>query len=147
MHGTWKTTGGGSGPLLAVAAVIGAAVLAGSGVLAAAVTALTEILEILLFCGLGTVAAVIAAVVLIWRRHARHAPVQEQIAAFRQARQANPAVQGPAAAAPAQHVHLHYHAAPAQPAHFPALPPRAAVPGIVLRPGSGQSRPGSREAS
>ncbi len=108
-HGTWTTTGGGSRWPVAVAAIIGAALLIGSGALATAVTAITNFLLVLLLCVLAAVVIIAAVALLVWRRHGGSGvPVPEQIASFQEAHQVR-ATQRPAVAAPAQHWHLHFH--------------------------------------
>lgn len=107
-RGTWQTTDDSRGTL-GLAAVIGAAVLIGSGAFATAVAALTDLLEIVLACTVAAVLIVAVAAVLIWRRYGhRPAPVREQVAAYREARQVR-AVQQSAIAAPAPQVHFHFH--------------------------------------
>jgi len=121
MQGTWKTNGdGGKGALVLAGAAIGVVVLLGSGAATAAVTALTGLLEMVLFCALAAVAVVIAAAVLIWRKYGRAtAPVPEQFAAFHQAQQVRAAGKRPAIA-PVQHWHVHFHGEQ-QPESVPAV--------------------------
>ena len=117
MNGTWKTTGG-SGGGTALVAIIGAALLIGSGALTAAVAALTDLVMIVLACGVAAVVIVTIAAVVIWRRYGhRTAPALEQYAAFHAARETErlrAVPQRQQIAAPAAQLHLHYHAAPGQ---------------------------------
>jgi hypothetical protein len=116
MNGTWKTTGG-SGGGTALVAIIGVALLIGSGVLTAAVAAVTELLVIVLVCAVAAVVIVTIAGVLIWRKYGhRTAPALEQYAAFHAARETERlrAVPQRQQIAADRVLHLHYHAAPGQ---------------------------------
>ena len=104
----------GSGATVAAVA-IGAAVLIGSGALAAAVAAVTELLMIVLACGVAAVVIVTVAAVLLWRRYGYQPPsVPEQRAAaaeFRDAERLRAMQRRPLRqiTAPAPQFHLHFH--------------------------------------
>jgi hypothetical protein len=128
VNGTWKTTGGG-GAGLGVLVLGGLGALAiGTGTVTAVATDLTNMIEVALACAAGVVLIVATAVVLVWRKSGRRpgempAPMREQIAAFHVAREAErlrAVPQRQQIAAPAQHLHYHYHAAPEQPEEMPA---------------------------
>jgi protein-S-isoprenylcysteine O-methyltransferase Ste14 len=120
VNGTWKTTGTGGSALVPVA-VIAAVLLAGSGALTTLAAALTSLAEIVLACVAAVVAAAAAAVVVVWRRHGRQLPpLPEQVAAYRSEQRLRAGPQRPQIAAPAQHVHFHFHGT-AQPEGVPVL--------------------------
>ena len=115
----------------AVAAVIIGALLIGSGALTAAVAALTDLVMIVLACGGAAGVIVTTAGVLAWQKYGRGlAPIPDQLAAFRAAREFEAAAhlramqQRPARQieAPAQqHFHLHLHGTTPQPEDMPVV--------------------------
>jgi hypothetical protein len=118
MQGTWKTTGGSGKAVAGVAGGIIAIALLSTGALTAAVTAITDLLTIVLVSFLGAVVILSAAAVLLWRKYGHHQPpVPGQITAFHEARQV-PAAKRPAVAGP--QLHLHFHGT-AQPEGVPAV--------------------------
>ena len=128
MNGTWKTTGGG-GAGLGVLVLGGLGALAiGTGTVTAVATDLTNMIEIALACVVAAVAIVTTAIVLVYRKSGRRPGempehMREHIAMVHAAREAErlAAVSRRQIAAPEQHLHYHWHAAPGEPEEMPAV--------------------------
>jgi len=109
MNGTWQTTGGsggGSGPVLAI---IAAAVLLGSGAAGAVVHAIEAVI-VIIGCTIAlAIAGLVAAIVMVNRKHGEHAAMLQATRPERHAAAAaRPQIAQAAPPAIEQHIHHHH---------------------------------------